>query len=222
MTSRLTFDPGDEIDPVWSPDGKQIAFASNRSGRANPYRINADATAGEQPLMSSDYNLFPTDWSADGKYVALQRGPTKEDKWSIWILPLAAGKKPYLWVKADADLQLGKFSPDSHWMAYVSDESGEQQVYVRPFPGPGSRTQVSLHGCNGEAFWRRDGKELYFMSLDSRVIAAELTRSGSSLKVAPAARDVQRPHPRNPFPARDNARQPAAPRRLQSVGCPSG
>ncbi|HTY60617.1 MAG TPA: protein kinase [Bacteroidota bacterium] len=183
LTSRLTFDPGDEIDPVWSPDGRQIAFSSNRSGRANPYRINADATAGEQPLMGSDYNFFPTDWSADGKYIALQRGPTKDERWSIWILPLAAGKKPYSWVKSDADLQLGKFSPDGRWMAYVSDESGEQQVYIRPFPGPGSRTQVSLHGCNGEAFWRRDGKELYFMSLDSRVIAAELARAGSSLKV---------------------------------------
>lgn len=65
----------------------------------------------------------------------------------------------------------------------MSDESGEQQVYIRPFPGPGSKTQVSLHGCNGEAFWRHDGRELYFMSLDSRVMAAELSRSGSRLKV---------------------------------------
>ncbi len=184
VSSRLTFDPGDEVDPVWSPDGKQIAFASNRSGRANPYRINADATAGEQPLMSSDFNLFPTDWSADGKFIALQRGPAKDEKWSIWILPLAAGKKPYLWIKIDADLQLGKFSPDGRWMAFVSDESGEQEVYIRPFPGPGSKTQVSLHGCNGEPFWRHDGREIYFMSLDSRVMAAELSRSGSSLKVA--------------------------------------
>jgi serine/threonine protein kinase/Tol biopolymer transport system component len=183
VSARLTFDPGDEMDPVWSPDGRQIVFASNRSGRANPYRINADATAGVELLAPSDYNLFPTDWSADGKLIALQRGPSKEEKWSIWILPLAGGGKPYLWIKSDADLQLGKFSPDGRWMAFISEESGEQQVYIRPFPGPGSRTQVSLHGCNGEAFWRRDGKELYFMSLDSRVMAAELSRSGSSVKV---------------------------------------
>jgi Tol biopolymer transport system component len=183
ISARLTFDPGDEIDPVWSPDGRQIAFSSNRSGKANPYRINADATAGEESLVSSDYNLFPTDWSADGKLIALQRGPSKEEKWSIWILPLFGSRKPYLWIRSDADLQLGKFSPDGHWMAFVSDESGEQQVYIRPFPGPGGRTQVSLHGCNGEAFWRRDGKELYFMSLDSRVMAVELSRSGSSMKV---------------------------------------
>ena len=68
-------------------------------------------------------------------------------------------------------------------MAFVSGESGEQQVYVRPFPGPGSRVQVSLHGCNGEPYWRRDGRELYFLSLDSRVMAAEIVRSGSGLKV---------------------------------------
>ncbi len=182
VTSRLTFDPGDEVDPVWSPDGRQIAFASNRSGRANPYRMNADATAGEEALAGSDYNLFPTDWSADGKLIALQRAPSKGEKWSIWILPLAGGRKPYIWMTIGADMQLGKFSPDGRWMAYVSDESGEQEIYIRPFPGPGNKIQVSLHGCNGEAFWRRDGKELYFMSLDSRVMAAELLRSGSSLK----------------------------------------
>ena len=182
VASRLTFDPGDEVDPVWSPDGRQIVFASNRSGKANPYRMNADATAGEESLAGSDYNLFPTDWSADGKLIALQRAPSRGEKWSIWILPLAGGGKPYLWMKSDADVQLGKFSPDGRWMAYVSDESGEQEIYVRPFPGPGSKTQISLHGCNGEAFWRRDGKELYFMSLDSRVMAAELSRSASSLK----------------------------------------
>jgi len=189
VPSRLTFDPGDEIDPVWSPDGRQIAFSSNRSGKANPYRINANATSGQEPLITSDYNFFPTDWSADGKFIAFQRGPLKEEKWSIWILPLGGSRKPYLWLKSDGDLQLGKFSPDGRWMAFVSDESGEQQVYIRPFPGPGSRTQVSLHGCNGEAFWRRDGTELWFMSLDSRVMAAELSRTGSSIKVV-RLRDV--------------------------------
>ena len=183
VPSRLTFDPGDELDPVWSPDGKQVVFSSNRSGKANPYRINADATAGEEALLQSDYNFFPTDWSPDGKSIALQRGPTRDEKWSIWILPLAGSRKPALWIKSDANLQLGKFSPDGRWMAFVSDESGEQEVYVRPFPGPGARVQVSQHGCNGEAFWRRDGKELYFMSLDSRVIAAEISRSGSAVKV---------------------------------------
>jgi Tol biopolymer transport system component len=68
-------------------------------------------------------------------------------------------------------------------MAFVSDESGEQQVYLRPFPGPGDRTQVSVHGCNGEAFWRHDGKELYFMSMDSRVTAVEVSGSVSGVKV---------------------------------------
>ncbi|HMK38290.1 MAG TPA: protein kinase, partial [Bacteroidota bacterium] len=183
VPSRLTFDPGDEVDPVWSPDGRQIAFSSNRSGKANPYLINANATAGEEPLITSDYNIFPTDWSADGRFIAFQRGPVKEEKWSIWILPVTGSRKPSLWMKSDADLQLGKFSPDGRWMAFVSDEAGEQQVYIRPFPGPGSRTQVSQHGCNGEAFWRRDGSELWFMSLDSRVMAAELSRSGSTIKV---------------------------------------
>ncbi|HUI11276.1 MAG TPA: protein kinase [Bacteroidota bacterium] len=183
VPSHVTSDPGNETNPVWSPDGKAIAFASDRSGRANPYRINADGTGGEEPLMSSDNNLFPTDWSTDGKYIAIEKGPVKEEKWSIWILPVAGGKKPYLWFKSGADVQLGKFSPDNRWMAYVSDEEGEQQVFVRPFPGPGSRVQVSAHGCNGEAFWRRDGKEIYYMSMDFRVIAAEVSRSGSSLKV---------------------------------------
>ena len=183
VSMRLTYDPGDELDPVWSPNGKQVAFASNRSGRANPYRINADGTAGEESLLASDYNFFPTDWSADGKLIALQRGPSREEKWSIWILPLAGERKPYLWSRSDADMQMGKFSPDGHWMAFVSNESGEQQVYLRPFPGPGERTQVSSHGCNGEAFWRRDGKELYFMSIDSRVTAVEVSGSGSGVKV---------------------------------------
>jgi len=183
VPQRVTSDPGDETNPVWSPDGRQIAFASDRSGRANPYRINADGTGGEEPLMASDYNLFPTDWSADGRYIALQRGPMKDEKWSVWILPVGGGKKPYLWFKSPADVQLGKFSPDGRWMLYVSDEEGQQQVYARPFPGPGSRVQVSAHGCNGEAFWRRDGKEIYYMSMDFRVMAVEVTHSGSSLRV---------------------------------------
>jgi Tol biopolymer transport system component len=183
VSSRLTFDPGDEVNPVWSPDGRQIVFASNRSGRANPYRINANATAGEELLVSSDDNLLPTDWSADGKLIALQRAPSKEERWSIWLLPVGGSRKPYLWIRSDADVQLGKFSPDGRWMAFVSDESGEQQVYIRSLAGAGGRIQVSQHGCNGEPFWRRDGREIYFMSLDFRVMAAELLRKGSSLKV---------------------------------------
>jgi Tol biopolymer transport system component len=185
VTTRFTFSPADEYWPVWSPDGTRIAYASNPSGRFDLYVKGAAGAQPESVMASTQVSLGPSDWSMDGRYIACVAlgGPTA---WDIWILPTSGGEKPRPLIATSFREWEPRISPDGRWIAYSSNESGRREVYVQPFPGLGGKWQVSNQGGH-DPEWRRDGKELYFLS-PSGVLTAVDVVAGASLELgAPKA-----------------------------------
>ena len=181
--TRLTFGPGRTTFPVWSPDGGSVGFASNRTGIYQVAEKRADGTGSEEPILESDISKYPTAWSADGRFIAYNTtGPGKYTT-ELWIAPRFGERKPYPFLQGSFDVGQGQFSPDGRWMAYSSDESGRSEVYVTPFPGGGSKWQVSAAGGTCPR-WRRDSRELFYLAADSELMAAEVETSGSSFQVA--------------------------------------
>jgi serine/threonine protein kinase len=181
VSTRFTFDPAPDLSPVWSPDGSRIAFAAVRTGRTGIYQKASNGAGTEQVLIGATEDAkVPSDWSRDGRFLlyAVQDPRTKAD---LWALPLASDGKPagapIPFVNTEFNEDQGRFSPDGHWVAYVSDESGRSEIYVQPFPaatGGGSKTQVSRDGGD-QPRWRRDGKELFYLSLDGKLMAVDVT-----------------------------------------------
>jgi Tol biopolymer transport system component len=171
-SSRFTTDPADDRIAVWSPDGKQLVFSSNRSGSMDLYRKRADGMSSEELLLHTDVVKFATSWSPDGRtllYWSDERGGG-----DIMVLPMTGDRKPFAFLSTDFNEEMATFSPDGRWVAYDSNESGRYEVYLRPFPGPGAAWQVSTGGGR-EPRWRAAGKELYFLAPDSNLMAAPVT-----------------------------------------------
>jgi Tol biopolymer transport system component len=116
---------------------------------------------------------FPTDWSADGRYVASARTQGTAGSSDIWALPLFGDRKPFPLVQTPFTEMNATFSPDGRWFAYQSNESGQTQIYVQPFPPTGGKFLVSKNG-GAQPGWRWDGKELFFLSPDSRIVEAAI------------------------------------------------
>jgi serine/threonine protein kinase/Tol biopolymer transport system component len=187
--SRFTFDPGFDRWPVWSPDGGNIVFDSDRKGVFNLYIKPSNNAANEQLLLESAYSKFASDWSRDGRFILYHSfGPqTSRD---IWVLPLGGDRKPFVFLKTSFSEAYGTFSPDGRWVAYLSDQSGRNEVYVRPFAktaadpstgGAGAEWQVSTSG-GAYPRWRSDGKELYYIAPDGKLMAAPITINGETLE----------------------------------------
>ena len=180
VTSRLTFDPASDFAPVWSPDGNRIAFTSDRSGPGSIYVKPATGAQSESLLASHATEMDPADWSRDGRFIAAIAAHPSQ-RWDIWIVPLEGGQKPYPFLSGPFAENSPRFSPDGRWMAYTSLESGRREVYIQPFPGPGGKWQVSSQGAADPA-WRRDGRELYFLSTSGSMMAVDVT-SGTTLEL---------------------------------------
>jgi serine/threonine protein kinase len=184
LKTRFTFDPAAENNPIWSPDGSRVVFLSNRNGKADLYIKSASGAANEELLYKSNEPKQPTDWSPDGKYIVYSVAGS-----DIWVLPLEtngrpSSKGPFPFLATEFQEGQAVFSPDGHWIAYMSNESGQAEVYLRPFPGPGGKFQVSIEGGRNPA-WRRDGKEIYYISLnDSKMMSAGIIVKGASAEVS--------------------------------------
>jgi len=183
VRTRFTSDRGPDVGPVWSPDKGQIVFSSGRRGEFQIYQKGLNTSTSEAPLLQSDAADHPTDWSADGRYIAFQRLDTKaNNRWKIWVLPTFGDRKPFAFAATQFDERAARFSPDGKWIAYSSDESGETEVYVASFPAGQTKIRISTTG--GEyPKWRRDGKEIFFISTDQKVMAAEVMENAAGLKV---------------------------------------
>jgi serine/threonine-protein kinase len=161
--SRLTFE-GTFEEPVWTADGKRVAYSSSVKGQkvrgASVQWKAADGSGEPEVLFSSDSRVYPLSFSPDGRFLALDRWD-KGGFSDIWILPLQGDRTPYPFLETPYEEFMAEFSPDGRWLAYVSTESGTTEVYVRPFPGPGGRWQISTGG-GVEPIWRADGKAMLY------------------------------------------------------------
>jgi Tol biopolymer transport system component len=169
---RMTFAPGVDELPVWSPDGKRIAFASN--GRQQAFQIQVDGSGQEEPLMKNESHFHLQSWSPDGKLIAFER-VGKSGQYEIWMLPMEGAHQPYSYLASQFRLNEPAFSPDGHWLAYASNETGRGEVYVQRFPGPGEKVQVSTDGGSNPV-WARDGKHLVYENTGT-LWAAEVAES---------------------------------------------
>lgn len=187
---RFTFDAANDRWPIWSRDGSWIVFQSRRNDRENLYRKAASGIGRQELLADSPEGKVATDWSADGQFISyLSLNP--ETEMDIWILPMLGERKPWLFLRTKADERQAQFSPDGHWVAYMSDESGQREIYIRPFAAPksadqpvnsaGGQWQVSTSGGIYPR-WRRDGKELYYIGPHGEMMSVPITATGTTLE----------------------------------------
>jgi Tol biopolymer transport system component len=175
---RLTSDPAFDGMPVWSPDGRQIAYASNRKGVLDLYvkSVNADD---EHVLLESPLGKAPLDWSRDGRFILFQQaGPSTAD--DVWALPLFGDHKPFVIAQTPFLECCGRFSPDGRWVAYSSWETGRPELYVQPFPGTTGRIRVSMDG-GGYPTWRSDGRELIYNDIKGNAVRVAVSEAGGAL-----------------------------------------
>jgi eukaryotic-like serine/threonine-protein kinase len=171
VSSRVTFDSGASDDrPVWSPDGKYLLYSRFQDG--SMYKVLASGLGGEEVVLQ---NAYPDDWSSDGRYIAYDSGTPPQ----IGVYDVPEKKSSNLLSVKSANHD-ARFSPDSNFLAYTSDESGQSEIYVVPFPSLNTKWQVSVGGGT-RASWRRDGKEVYYLSSDAKLMAVPVTHAGDGL-----------------------------------------
>lgn len=181
VKTRFTFDGSVDAFPIWKSDGKTVVFASNRSGRYDLYEKNTNGATDESLLFASPLLKNPNDWSKDGKYVLFSTSGDQKTKSDIWAIPMTGDRKPFPFVHTEFSESSGAFSPDGKWVAYQSDESGKNEIYVRPFPGPGAKWQVSANGGRSPR-WKNTGKEIYYQT-GGKIMTAQVSGSGQSFTV---------------------------------------
>ncbi len=169
--TRFTFEGNRNLNSVWTPDGKGIAYLSNKDGAGNIYWQRADGSGGLERLTSSEYTQVPMSWSPDGQLLAfMENNPTTG--YDIWVLRLSDHKaQPFL--RTPFNESVPRFSPDGRWLIYVSNESGRYEIYVQPYPGPGGKWQISTEGGT-EPTWNPNGSELFYRS-GNKMMAVEIT-----------------------------------------------
>jgi serine/threonine protein kinase/Tol biopolymer transport system component len=174
--TRWTFAGTNNRTGIWTPDGKRIAFLSNKDGPQNVFWQRADGSGGLERLTTSQYLQAPSSWSPDGQALAFLQVSSPPTGFDIWVLRMGDHKaQPFLQTPFIETAPV--FSPDGHWLAYVSNESGRSEIYVQPYPGPGGKYQISTEG-GAEPVWNRNGRELFYRQGD-KMMAVEVTTESS-------------------------------------------
>jgi dipeptidyl aminopeptidase/acylaminoacyl peptidase len=186
LGSQFTFEPSSEQMPVWSPDGREIVFSSNSRGMFDLYRKPVVGTVREEPLLTSLGNTRSLDWSRDGRFILFTRGPAPDNTQGVWAVPLGGDRKPTPVHTPAESAGSAQFSPDGRWVAYASNESGANEVYVRRFPIDDGHWRISTHG-GIEPRWRRDMRELFYLAPTGELMAAPLQWDSQPHAGSPAA-----------------------------------
>jgi serine/threonine protein kinase/WD40 repeat protein len=182
FSTRFTFDPGIDMVPLFSPDGNQAVFSSNRLKSQALFLKNLSGMNNEELLFNSSLDDYATSWSPDGKSLLLSVQGDPKTKWDMLLLPLTGEKKPIPLAQSEFDESLGVFSPDGRWVAYQSNESGKYEVYVRTLDPRGGKRQVSNAGGTGPK-WPRKTNEIIYTSADSKVMSAVVKYTANSFEV---------------------------------------
>jgi hypothetical protein len=201
-SSRLTSDPATDWFPVWSADGGRLLFGSNRMGATAIFQKTIGGGPEEpaaEGLIPAAGATFPDDVSSDGGL--LLYGQLTNRGYDLGVLTLAAQRKASTFLSTPVNEVQGRFSPNTRWVAYASDESGTFEVYVRPFPAATGQTQISIAGGT-QPEWRRDGKELFYISADGKLTAVPVTTDEATFSAGTPRGlfDVEVPEPNPPFP----------------------
>ena len=178
INTRFTFDQSGEWQPVWSPDGQRIVYASDKSGSGDLFLKSANGTEAEQVVLKDIPPKQVDDWSPDGRLI-LYQSFVAGTYWDLWIIPADGDRKPSVFLQTKFEEVNARFSPDGRWVAYQSDESGAQEIYVRPFPAGEGKWQISSNG--GESpLWSRDGKELFYMDGEGNLTGVPMRVDGQT------------------------------------------
>jgi Tol biopolymer transport system component len=190
--TRFTFDETEDTDAVWSPDGLKVAFSSRRRGPSALYVKDADGARPEEALTETPSGDRPRDWSADARFLLFARTRNSRGVSAIWTMSDPLGdpskRKVSVYLESPYNLTFPQFAPGAggpRWVAYCSDESRRSsEVFVQSFPAGGAKIQIS-NGGGTQPRWRRDGKELFYLTPDGKVMAVDVTIGTSLAAGAP-------------------------------------
>jgi Tol biopolymer transport system component len=185
IASRFTYDVAVDAGPVWSPDGARIVFLSSRNGRFDLFEKMTSGATDERPLLVTGQDKAPQDWSPDGQTLlyTTQDPKTLSD---LWALPLTGDREPFPVAQTSFDEVQGQFSPDGRWVAYASNETGRYEIYLRRFPDGGGKQQMTTEGGISPR-WRRDGRELFYLTRDDQLMVVPIQPGADSRTVSAGA-----------------------------------
>jgi serine/threonine protein kinase len=185
IETRFTSHPATDTAPIWSPDGSQILFRSDRAGGNFPFVKPVSGAESERQLQVKFNMSFPADWSPDGRFIAFH-GSATLGSYDVTVIDWPSGTKPTPFADSPFTEMDSHFSPDGRWLAYASDVSARMEVYVQAFPKSGNVIRVSSNG-GSEPHWRRDGRELFFIGADRMVMAVPVVLGTSFQAGSPVA-----------------------------------
>ena len=179
--SRFTFNRWLDISPVWSPDGETVVFSSSRAGRFELFRRASGGGAEEARMFSGAAPVYADDWSRDGKYLVYSN-ELPGRSWDLGLLEVATSRAMPL-ASSQYDEYQGRISPDGRWLAFTSNETGQPEVYVRPFPTGSANVLISTGG-GSEPVWRGDGEEMFYLAPDGTLMAVRVTMVAGRIEPA--------------------------------------